>query len=118
MDPERRFKTIEGSKKNSLNSNPRASRLRGRGRYPNELEAELESFVDWKKLNITGSTEEAGRVRQHKNIQTVRAMFGELEPGEMNPAARFRCTKRGACGACDHVLRASRGTGINFRGKL
>ncbi len=52
MDPGRRLETIE---ENQTNSNSRAGRLHGRGRYANELEAELEGFVGRKKPNMTGS---------------------------------------------------------------
>jgi len=73
VDPERRLKAIEASQKN------RERELAGRA---DEFEAELKGFVGGKKLKMTGGTEEAERVRQHKNDLSLKAIFSG------NPAAQ------------------------------
>ncbi|KAF5362129.1 hypothetical protein D9756_002487 [Leucocoprinus leucothites] len=66
VDPERRLKAIEASKKN------REKELAARS---DDLQAELVDFVGQKKLKMTGGAEEVERVRQKRNDMTLKAMF-------------------------------------------
>ncbi|KAJ7334084.1 bud site selection protein 6 [Mycena albidolilacea] len=66
VDPDRRMKAIEANQKN------REKELASRS---DELQAELTDFVGGKKLKMTGGAEEAERVRQKRNDQTLKAMF-------------------------------------------
>ncbi|KAI9509789.1 actin interacting protein 3-domain-containing protein [Russula earlei] len=76
VDPERRLKAIEASRKN------RERELAGQA---DEFEAELKGFVGGKKLKMTGGAEETERVRQHKNDLTLKAMFGGNPPSTVQP---------------------------------
>lgn len=73
-----RLEIIEGNQKNS---NTRAGKLRRCGRHASQPEAELEGIVGRKKFNTTSSKEGTEHVLQYSNNQTLRAMFGEPEPG-------------------------------------
>ncbi|KAH8797640.1 actin interacting protein 3-domain-containing protein [Flagelloscypha sp. PMI_526] len=77
MDPEKRLKAIEA------NQRIRAKELAS---HSDELQAELSDFVSGKKLKMTGGAEEAERVRQKRNEQTLRAMFngGNAPISDMN----------------------------------
>ncbi|KAJ7876793.1 bud site selection protein 6 [Mycena leptocephala] len=66
VDPERRMKAIEASQK---------SREKELATRSDEMQAELSDFVVGKKLKMTGGAEEAERVRQKRNEQTLKAMF-------------------------------------------
>ncbi|KAJ7606183.1 actin interacting protein 3-domain-containing protein [Mycena polygramma] len=66
VDPEKRMKAIEASQKS------REKELASRS---DEMQAELSDFVAGKKLKMTGGAEEAERVRQRRNDQTLKAMF-------------------------------------------
>ncbi|KAF7308820.1 AIP3 domain-containing protein [Mycena kentingensis (nom. inval.)] len=66
VDPEKRMKAIEASQKS------REKELASRS---DEMHAELSDFVAGKKLKMTGGAEEAERVRQKRNDQTLKAMF-------------------------------------------
>ncbi|KAL1710873.1 actin interacting protein 3-domain-containing protein [Schizophyllum commune] len=66
FDPEKRLKAIEASQQK------REKEMAGR---TDELQAELQDFVGQKKLKMTGGAEEAERVRQKRNEQTLKAMF-------------------------------------------
>lgn len=73
-DPEKRMKAIEANQKN------REKELAARS---DDLQAELVDFVGAKRLKMTGGAEEAERVRQKRNDQTLKAMFtgnGGAEP--------------------------------------
>ncbi|KAJ6581442.1 actin interacting protein 3-domain-containing protein [Mycena capillaripes] len=80
VDPERRMKAIEASQKS------REKELASRS---DEMQAELTDFVSGKKLKMTGGAEEAERVRQKRNEQTLKAMFtggGVTEMGTFGSA--------------------------------
>ncbi|KAF5351600.1 hypothetical protein D9758_007254 [Tetrapyrgos nigripes] len=66
VDPAKRMKAIEANQK------ARQQELANRS---DELQAELTDFVGSKKLKMTGGAEEAERVRQKRNDQTLKAMF-------------------------------------------
>jgi hypothetical protein len=66
VDPEKRLKAIEANQKN------RRKELESRN---DEMQEELIEFVGQKRLKMTGGAEEAERVRQKKNEQTLKAMF-------------------------------------------
>ncbi|KAF7356640.1 AIP3 domain-containing protein [Mycena venus] len=66
VDPERRMKAIEASQK---------TRERELASRSDEMQAELTDFVAGKKLKMTGGAEEAERVRQKRNEQTLKAML-------------------------------------------
>ncbi|TFK39995.1 actin interacting protein 3-domain-containing protein [Crucibulum laeve] len=66
VDAERRMKAIEASQRN------REKELAAKS---DDMQAELADFVGQKKLKMTGGAEEAERVRQRRNEQTMRAMF-------------------------------------------
>ena len=65
-DPDKRLKAIEANQK--LRDKERMGRT-------DEFQEELSSFVDGKKLKMTGGAEEAERVRQVRNDLVMRAMF-------------------------------------------
>ncbi|KZT07366.1 AIP3-domain-containing protein [Laetiporus sulphureus 93-53] len=67
VDPERRMKAIAANEK--IREKELASRS-------DEFQSELSGFVGGKKLKMTGGTEETERVRQKRNEQTLKAMFG------------------------------------------
>ncbi|KZT59922.1 AIP3-domain-containing protein [Calocera cornea HHB12733] len=67
VDPERRLKAIEAAKK---------QRDKELASHSDEFQAELSNFVDGKKLKMTGGPEEVERLRQKRNEQTLKAMFG------------------------------------------
>ncbi|KZP01686.1 AIP3-domain-containing protein [Calocera viscosa TUFC12733] len=67
VDPERRLKAIEAAQK---------QRDRELASRSDEFQAELSNFVDGKKLKMTGGPEEVERIRQKRNDQTLKAMFG------------------------------------------
>ncbi|KAF7370647.1 AIP3 domain-containing protein [Mycena sanguinolenta] len=77
VDPERRMKAIEASQK--IREKELASRS-------DEMQAELTDFVAGKKLKMTGGAEEAERVRQKRNEQTLKAM---LTGGGVNEMGAF-----------------------------
>ncbi|KAJ7252747.1 actin interacting protein 3-domain-containing protein [Mycena haematopus] len=77
VDPERRMKAIEASQKT------REKELASRS---DEMQAELSDFVAGKKLKMTGGAEEAERVRQKRNEQTLKAM---LNGGGVNEMGAF-----------------------------
>ncbi|KAJ6518749.1 actin interacting protein 3-domain-containing protein [Mycena sanguinolenta] len=77
VDPERRMKAIEASQK------IREKELSSRS---DEMQAELTDFVSGKKLKMTGGAEEAERVRQKRNEQTLKAM---LTGGGVNEMGAF-----------------------------
>ncbi|KAF8216438.1 actin interacting protein 3-domain-containing protein [Mycena galopus ATCC 62051] len=77
VDPERRMKAIEASQKS------REKELASRS---DELQAELNDFVGGKKLKMTGGAEEAERVRQKRNAETLKAM---LNGGGVNEMGAF-----------------------------
>ena len=66
VDPERRLKAIAANEK---------SREKEKAGQSDEFQAELSGFVGGKKLKMTGGAEEADRVRQKRNNQTLKAMF-------------------------------------------
>ncbi|KAI0070046.1 AIP3-domain-containing protein [Panus rudis PR-1116 ss-1] len=66
IDPERRLKAIAANEKN------REKELAARS---DEFQAELSGFVEGNKLKKTGGAEEAERVRQKRNENTLKAMF-------------------------------------------
>jgi len=66
VDPEKRLKAIAANEK---------SREKEKASQADEFQAELSGFVGGKKLKMTGGAEEADRVRQKRNNQTLKAMF-------------------------------------------
>lgn len=66
VDPERRMKAIAANQK---------SREKEMASQSDEFQSELTGFVSSKKLKMTGGAEEAERVRQKRNEQTLKAMF-------------------------------------------
>ena len=66
VDPERRLKAIAANQKN------REKELASRS---DEFQAELNGFVQGKKLKMTGGAEEAERMRQKRNDMTLKQMF-------------------------------------------
>ncbi|KAF9005946.1 actin interacting protein 3-domain-containing protein [Cyathus striatus] len=74
VDPEKRLKAIEASQR--TREKEKAAARTG------ELQAEITDFVGQKKLKMTGGAEEAERVRQKRNEQTLKAMFtgGSVSP--------------------------------------
>ncbi|KAF9649194.1 AIP3-domain-containing protein [Thelephora ganbajun] len=66
VDPNRRLKAIAANEK---------SREKEKASQSDEFQAELSGFVGGKKLKMTGGAEEADRVRQKRNDQTLKAMF-------------------------------------------
>ncbi|EJD07419.1 AIP3-domain-containing protein [Fomitiporia mediterranea MF3/22] len=70
VDPQRRMKAIEASKKN---------REREMADRSDEFEAELKSFVSGKKLKLTGGADEIERVRQKRNDLALKAMFNSSQ---------------------------------------
>ena len=66
VDPERRLKAIAANEK---------SREKEKASQSDEFQAELTGFVGGKKLKMTGGAEEADRIRQKRNNQTLKAMF-------------------------------------------
>jgi hypothetical protein len=66
VDQERRLKAIAANEKN---------REKEKAGQADEFQAELSGFVGGKKLKMTGGAEEAERVRQKRNDQTLKAMF-------------------------------------------
>ncbi|KAF8892062.1 actin interacting protein 3-domain-containing protein [Infundibulicybe gibba] len=80
VDPEKRMKAIEASRKN------REKELASRS---DDLQAELFEFVGGKKLKMTGGAEEAERVRQRRNELTMKAMFngGGVSVGPESPTS-------------------------------
>jgi len=66
VDPERRLKAIAANEK---------SREKEKAGQSDEFQAELSGFVGGKKLKMTGGAEEADRIRQKRNNQTLKAMF-------------------------------------------
>ncbi|KII85913.1 hypothetical protein PLICRDRAFT_165465 [Plicaturopsis crispa FD-325 SS-3] len=79
VDPDKRMKAIAASQK---------SREKELATRSDEFQAELSGFVGGKKLKMTGGAEEAERVRQKRNEQTLKAMFspgGSTMPMEAMP---------------------------------
>jgi len=76
VNPEKRMKAIEANQK------ARQQELANRS---DELQAELTDFVGSKKLRMTGGAEEAERVRQKRNEQTLKAMFTGSSGAEISP---------------------------------
>lgn len=68
IDPERRLKAIAANQKN------REKELATRS---DEFQAELNGFVQGKKLKMTGGAEEAERMRQKRNDMTLKQMFNQ-----------------------------------------
>ena len=66
VDPERRLKAIAANQKN------REKDLASRS---DEFQAELNGFVQGKKLKMTGGAEEVERMRQKRNDMTLKQMF-------------------------------------------
>ena len=66
VDAERRLKAIAANEKN---------REKEKANQSDEFQAELTGFVGGKRLKMTGGAEEADRVRQKRNDQTLKAMF-------------------------------------------
>ncbi len=71
VDPDKRMKAMETNQKACQRE--LASRS-------DEFQEELSSFVDGKKLKMTGGGEEVERVRQKRNEMTLKAMFQPPEP--------------------------------------
>ncbi|EAU90549.2 bud site selection protein 6 [Coprinopsis cinerea okayama7 len=71
VDPEKRLKAIEENQRN---------REMERNAKTDELQAELQDFVEHKKLRMTGGAEEVERIRQKKNEMTLKAMFNPSTP--------------------------------------
>ncbi|KAL4250489.1 hypothetical protein ABKN59_006966 [Abortiporus biennis] len=76
VDQERRMKAIAANEKN------REKELAARS---DEFQAELTGFVAGKKLKMTGGAEEAERVRQRRNENTLKAMFSSS--GTVTPSS-------------------------------
>ncbi|KIJ55332.1 hypothetical protein M422DRAFT_57816 [Sphaerobolus stellatus SS14] len=68
VDPERRLKAIEANQKT------REKELASRS---DEFEAELNGFVQGKKLKMTGGAEEVERMRQKRNEMALKQMFNQ-----------------------------------------
>ena len=66
VDPERRLKAIAANQRN------REKELANRS---DEFQAELNGFVQGKKLKMTGGAEEAERMRQKRNDMSLKQMF-------------------------------------------
>ena len=66
VDAERRLKAIAANEK---------TREKEKANQSDEFQAELTGFVGGKRLKMTGGAEEADRVRQKRNDQTLKAMF-------------------------------------------
>lgn len=66
VDPERRLKAIAANQKN------REKELASRS---DEFQAELNGFVQGKKLKLTGGAEEVERMRQKRNDMALKQMF-------------------------------------------
>ena len=66
VNPERRLKAIAANEK---------TREKEKASQSDEFQAELSGFVGGKKLKLTGGAEEADRIRQKRNDQTLKAMF-------------------------------------------
>ncbi|KAF5316199.1 hypothetical protein D9619_006272 [Psilocybe cf. subviscida] len=71
VDPERRLKAIEANLKN---------REKDLATRTDEMHMEIQDVVSQKKLKMTGGAEEVERVRQKRNEQTIKAMFGGGDP--------------------------------------
>jgi len=71
VDPERRLKTVAANEK---------GREKEKASHSNEFQAELTGFVGGKKLKMTGGAEEADRVRQKRNDQTLKTMLAGGPP--------------------------------------
>ncbi|CAL1715515.1 unnamed protein product [Somion occarium] len=78
VDPQRRLKAIAANEKN------REKELAARS---DEFQAELSGFVEGKKLKMTGGAEEAERVRQRRNDNTLKAMFSTPSLVSSDPAS-------------------------------
>lgn len=72
-DPEQRLKAIEDQRK---------ARERDLAVKQDEFQNELSGFVEGKKLRRTGGTDEADRVRQRRQDQTIMRMLSGDLPGE------------------------------------
>ncbi|KAF8518043.1 AIP3-domain-containing protein [Hysterangium stoloniferum] len=72
VDPERRLKAIAASQKN------REKEMASRS---DEFQAELNGFVQGKKLKLTGGAEEVERIRQKRNDMALRQMFNQAPLG-------------------------------------
>ncbi|TFK71335.1 AIP3-domain-containing protein [Pluteus cervinus] len=79
VDPEKRMKAIEASQRS------RQKELAARS-DADEMKMELSDFVVGKKLKMTGGAEEAERVRQKRDEQTLKAMLKQ-EGGGGTPLA-------------------------------
>jgi hypothetical protein len=66
IDPARRLKAIAANEK---------SREKEKASQSDEFQDELSGFVGGKRLKMTGGAEEADRIRQKRNDQTLKAMF-------------------------------------------
>lgn len=66
VDAQKRLKAIAANEK---------SREKEKANQGDEFQAELSGFVGGKKLKMTGGAEEADRLRQKRNDQTLKAMF-------------------------------------------
>lgn len=73
VDPERRLKAIAANQKN------REKELASRS---DEFQAELNGFVQGKRLKLTGGAEEVERLRQKRNEMALKQMFnqGGIQP--------------------------------------
>lgn len=76
IDAERRMKAITANEKS------REKELSSRS---DEFQEELAGFVSGKKLKMTGGAEEAERVRQKRNENTLKAMFSSSPAGSASP---------------------------------
>jgi Actin interacting protein 3 len=76
VDPERRLRAIEENQK---------TRELERSAKQDEMQAELQDFVEHKKLRMTGGAEEAERIRQKKNEMTLKAMFSSSNSMSSDP---------------------------------
>lgn len=68
VDPERRLKAIAASEKN---------REKERANQADEFQAELNGFVQGKKLKLTGGAEEVERIRQKRNELAIKQLYNQ-----------------------------------------